>query len=216
MSCAIDKIHYLCNTRIMDIAPSPEKQLIVRKDTPYERIVMGEVYIPERVDTFNTAMTVEEVQRVAYDFMRRGLLTRIDEMHNQEESGCYVVESFIARAGDPDFIEGSWVLATQIVGDALWNKVLSGEYNGYSIMGHANRQAEMVTLTKVTELETETEDNLSGPLPTHKHTIHLIFGNEGSVIPTWTTNDLGHNHEVILTTATETAIDHNHRFVVIE
>jgi hypothetical protein len=192
------------------------KHLVTRSFDAYERIVFGEVYIPNRLDTYDTAMTPEEVRRVAYDFMKRGLLTKIDQMHNYEESGCYVVESFVARPGDPDFIEGSWVLGTQIVGDVLWQRVLDGEVNGYSIAGLSSRQPAMVTLTKVSELETETDPNLSGPLPQHSHTIHMIFDSDGNIIPTWTTNNFGHNHEVLMTTATEHNIDHSHRFTVME
>jgi hypothetical protein len=191
---------------------SGERRLVLRDEK--ERIVMGEVYIPNFVDTFGTTMTPEEVKRVAYDFMRKGLLDHIDEMHNYQKSGNYVVESFIARKGDPDFVEGSWVIATKIENDEVWKKILNGEYNGYSIAGRSNKQRAYVSLSKIKELEVESEENLDGPLPPHVHRIHLIFNDDHRIFPTWTDTALDHAHEVLYTTATERELDHSHRFVV--
>lgn len=177
---------------------------------------MGEVYVPMHLDTFNTTMTKEEIKRVAYEFMRKGMLDHIDEMHNYQKSGSYVVESFIARAGDPDFVEGSWVLATKIEDDVVWDKVIRGEYNGYSIGGKATREKALVKLTRIKELELRTENNSDSSFEEHNHAIHLMFDKGGKIIPTWTSTEHDHAHEVCYTTATELAENHNHRFVVIE
>ena len=177
---------------------------------------MGEVYIPMHLDSFNTTMTKEEIKRVAYDFMRKGYLDHIDEMHNYEKSGSYVVESFIARKGDPDFVEGSWVLATKIENDDVWDKVQRGEYNGYSISGKAKREKAMVKLTRIQDMELTTERSADPGVVPHEHVIHLIFDKDGKTVPTWTSRSLDHEHEVLYTTATEIANGHNHRFIVVE
>lgn len=189
-----------------------EKRLIIRND--YERVVFGEVYLPNHIDTAETAMTREEVKRVAYEFMRRSMLTKIDEMHNYKESGCYVVESFIARPGDPEFVEGAWVLGTKIDNDEVWEKVLNGEYNGYSIAGRAIREPAAVRLTRVVEMEVETE--LSEGDEPHSHYIHLFFNKDNQLAPCWTSSTLGHAHQVVATTATELTNDHLHKFIVVE
>jgi len=190
-----------------------ERHLIVRND--YEQVVFGEVYLPNHVDTAETAMTPDEVKRVAYDFMKRMMLTKIDEMHNYTESGCYVVESFIARPGDPDFVEGSWVLGTKIENDEVWEKVLKGEYNGYSIAGRALREPQVVRLSRVVEMEVETDENI-GDYEAHSHYIHLFFNDNNTLAPCWTSKTLGHSHKVTMTTATDDAEGHNHKFVVVE
>ncbi len=192
----------------------PHKNLIIRND--FERIVMGEVYVPMHLDTFHTTMTKEEIKRVAYDFMRKGLLDHIDIMHDYKKSGCYVVESFIARAGDPDFVEGSWVLATKIVDDSLWQRVLNGEFNGYSIGGRATREAALVNLTRLKEIELRTQPSINSDIEEHTHVIHAFFDDEGNLIPTWTSKDVGHEHRVLSATATEIELNHNHRYVVVE
>lgn len=193
---------------------SSNKKLIIRNES--ERIVMGEVYIPMHLDSFNTTMTKDEIKRVAYDFMRKGLLDHIDEMHNYQKSGSYVVESFIARTGDPDFVEGSWVLATKIENDEVWGKVVRGEYNGYSIGGRSTREKAIVKLTRVQDMELKTERSIDSEMEPHDHKVHLIFDRDGKLIPTWTSRELDHEHEVIYTTATGIAKNHNHRFVVVE
>jgi len=198
---------------VMIGAPSNDKQLVIR-DT-YERIVFGEVYIPNHIDAHGTTMTREEVKRVAYDFLRKGFVNKIDEQHSWKESGCYVVESFIARDGDPDFVPGSWVLGTKIEGDALWQKVLNGEYNGYSIAGYSEREKAYVSLTRTRESDIETEFCLADGIDKHSHMIHIIFDDGGKIIPTWTSESFGHSHEVILSTATEIEASHNHRFVSV-
>lgn len=194
----------------MSNSNATNKHLIVRDS--YERIVFGEVYRPGFVDSHGTTMTVDEIRRVAYDFMKKGYVNRIDEQHSWKESGCYVIESFVARENDPDFYPGSWVLGTQIVGDTIWEKVLNGEYNGYSIAGYSGRNKVYVNLTRVTEADIETELNLAEDVTKHSHVVHLMFDPSGKVIPTWTSDALGHTHEVLLSTATEIELNHNHRF----
>lgn len=210
---AIDTLPLLCQKYNMSEV-ALHKRKILRND--YERIVFGEVYIPNHVDTAETAMTPEEVKRVAYDFMKRSLLTRIDEMHNYTESGCYVVESFIARPGDPDFVEGAWVLATKIENNDVWEKVLRGEYNGYSIAGLAGKESQLVKLTRITEMELTTEDNIEGPFAPHSHYVHLFFSDNGDLVPGWTGLSNNHAHQVTKTTATDETDAHNHKFVVVE
>ena len=195
----------------MSSSPDKNKRLVVR-DT-YERIVFGEVYRPGFIDSHGTTMTANEIKRVAYDFMKKGYVNRIDEQHSWKESGCYVIESFIARENDPDeFYAGSWVLGTQIVGDAIWDKVLRGEYNGYSIAGFSDETKTYVDLTRTTELDVETELNLSESMDKHSHVIHIVFDEDGKVIPTWSSEAMRHVHEVLLSTATEIELDHSHRF----
>ena len=57
----------------------------------------------------------------------------MDTEHNHQVSGATIVESFIARKGDPDFAEGAWVLGVRMTDGELWERVKSGELNGFSV-----------------------------------------------------------------------------------
>ena len=70
-----------------------------------ERLVFAEVYAPNRPDSDSEYMDAEGIKKMAYDFMQRMELDSVDSHHNNQlVPGCCVIESFIARKGDPDFI----------------------------------------------------------------------------------------------------------------
>ena len=58
----------------------------------------------------------------------------IDVNHQNDDvsAGVKIVENFIARADDPDFVEGAWVIGVHVLDDDIWNDILSGELNGFS------------------------------------------------------------------------------------
>jgi hypothetical protein len=110
-------------------------RLITRQGDPqWERLVFAELLVPETPNVFGDYWTREGIRQAAYLFAEKGY--GIDVNHDSEDisgaKGAYVVESFIARPGDPDFIEGSWVLGMRIADDKIWQAVLEGEINGYS------------------------------------------------------------------------------------
>lgn len=80
-----------------------------------KHIVLGVVYESNVRDTDGNFMTAEEIEKVAYRFMEQLRNTAIDKEHNGE-TGSYgtVVESFIAREGDPDFPRGAWILGVHV------------------------------------------------------------------------------------------------------
>lgn len=97
-----------------------------------ECLVTGQVYAPDTLDSHGHFMSRKELQRVAHQFMMDGLQTSIDVQHDNETIKATIVESFIARKGDPDFEEGSWVATVKIDDMDIWQKVKDGELNGYS------------------------------------------------------------------------------------
>lgn len=183
-----------------------------------KRLVYGEVYAPMRVDTDDEAMTADEIERMAHDFLARGKTDKIDVTHNYKESGCVVVESFIARKQDSDgFVEGSWVVCAKIIPDELWSDVKKGEINGFSFAGSADKEPIVVEVKVVRKLEGETEKSeTDGLLPPHSHEVKLAFDDSDKVIPTYTSSVYSHKHEVLRTTATEKEMSHSHRLVLID
>lgn len=177
------------------------------------RVVWGEVYIPDFPDTQGEFMSAAEVRKMAHGFLA-GMHNRdIDHEHDQQtDYDCVVVESFVARKGDPDFIEGAWVVGAHIPRDDLWEMVKSGEINGFSFMGvgFGSQVVIDIDIPEVVEGRTESASGHS-----HSYKVKLdadltILG--GSTDP----GPDGHVHEIRNATLTEVAADHVHRFNLMD
>lgn len=191
------------------------KKLVIKSDE--KRLVFGEVYAPLRVDTDNEAMTAEQIERMAHNFLAKGRLWKVDTSHNLKMSGCVVVESFIARKNDPDgFIEGSWVLGVKVLPDDLWSAVKSGELNGFSFYGMVEKRAMKAKVIATKRLTGKTELSTDGSLPPHAHDVDMMFGENGAVIECETAEELGHTHKITQATATKASKDHSHRLIISE
>ena len=184
----------------------------IKKIDGDEQIVFGEVYAPGFPDSQGDFASAETIKEMAYDFMRRGLMSRIDVGHSMTESGCYVVESFIARAGDPDFIPGSWVLGVKIPDASLWRMVKSGELNGFSMGGWGERVSRQLVFELPEQLEGLTEEAAG-----HCHAFVVKYDAEGNFLggQTLPAPD-GHTHRIMAGTVTEIARGHSHRFSYVE
>jgi hypothetical protein len=191
------------------------KKVVIKSEE--KRLVYGEVYAPLHIDTDNEAMTAEEIEKMAHNFlMKMGSTSKIDVQHNFSESGCLVVESFIARKNDPDeFIEGSWVLGVKILPDEVWEAVQKGELNGFSFAGNAESETIRTRVSVTKKMAGSTERSKEGLLPEHNHFVEIEFGENSEVIKGSTDIVLGHKHKVLKTTATEKEMDHSHRLVLV-
>jgi hypothetical protein len=113
------------------------REISFKKADLEKHIVYGEVYVPYRVDTDGNWMEPAEIEKTAHGFMERLRTTKIDKQHNEQPEEGAVVESFIARPGDPDFTAGSWVLGTHVLKQETWDAIVKGEITGYSMAGVA-------------------------------------------------------------------------------
>lgn len=191
------------------------KRIVVKSEA--KRLVYAEVYSPLHVDTDNEAMLAEEIEKAGHAFLASGKVDRIDVRHDTKKSGCLIVESFIARKNDPDgFIEGAWVLGVKVVPDELWEKVLSGELNGFSFMGSVNRVPVKAQVRVARKMLGETEDAGGELVPKHFHELSISFDEDGTVVPGQTDESQAHVHPIGRATATEKALEHSHRMILIE
>jgi hypothetical protein len=191
-------------TAIENIAVPIKKADIVRKQ------VFGEVYAPNAPDSHGDFMTEDSIREMAYKFMKDGRMGNVDTMHDNELNGSYVIESFIARKGDPDFIADSWVVGVQCSDDS-WEKVENGEINGFSM--------EALVQKTPTLIEMEIPDWVTGGTSItqgHSHTFKVAFDIAGSFNGGVTDTVDGHFHNIRKGTITEDANDHNHRFSFVE
>ena len=116
-----------------------------KKDTE-QRIVYGAVLVPYEVDLQGDIETPEEIEKAAHKFLS-GFQT-IGDMHEKFKGIGNLLESSIAQV---DFMlngvyvkKGSWVIATKVVEDDVWDKIKKGELTGYSIGYSATRVSESV------------------------------------------------------------------------
>lgn len=179
---------------------------------PEQRLVFAEVYAPMIPDSGGDYMTREGIQKAAYKFMKNNRLDQVDTQHNNElVKGATIVESFIARKGDPVFIEGSWVVGMHIDNDEMWAKIKKGEINGFSL--------EAMACTSTGEVEVEVPPVVSGMTSKsdqHTHEFFVTFNDQGKFMGGRTSMDEGHSHLIKGGTVTETERGHNHRFCSVD
>jgi hypothetical protein len=189
----------------------------IRKDDvpgePEQRMVWAEVYAPDRPDSDGEFMTAEEIRKMAYAFSKKMAFDQVDHQHDNEvTAGVCIVESFIARKGDPDFIAGAWVVGVHIPDDGLWDMVKKGEINGFSMEALVCREeveVDIVIPPVVSGMTSKSED--------HTHEFYVNYDNEGHFRGGVTSKVNDHVHQIIAGTVTEKAEDgHSHLFSSVD
>lgn len=189
-----------------------DSSVLIKKADEELQIVWGEVYAPGFPDSQGDYMTAETVRKMAYSFMQKSALGSIDTGHTRQTNGSYIVESFIAREGDPVFIPGSWVVGVHVPDTSVWGLVKSGELNGFSLDGMGIRVPTKLEIEMPELLKGETEE-----VDGHKHGFIVKFGEDGTFLGGMTTEaEDGHVHEILKGTVTETVMGHAHRFSFLE
>lgn len=186
---------------------------IVKKSSePAQRLVWGVVYAPNVPDSDGEFMTAGTIQKMAYDFMRKLAQDKVDHEHNNELTpGVCIVESFVARKGDPDFPEGAWVACAHVNDDALWDKVEKGEINGFSVEAMVLREPQEVELDFppiIHGFTTKSEE--------HEHEFYISYDENAKFRGGVTNTVNGHSHVIKAGTHTEEAAGHTHRFNAVD
>lgn len=183
-----------------------------KDDEGYQRIVYAEVIIPDVPNTAGDFHTKDSVRDFAYGFMVTGFDLDVDH-DNVVRGALKVVESFIAREDDPDFIPGSWVVGVYVGDDDVWEQIRRGEINGYSWEGFVKfLEAEVEMLADVSRAGRTEADMVDG----HTHEFVAIVDGSGRVIAGGTTEVDGHSHTIRSHTFTESADGHSHIFNIVQ
>ena len=176
------------------------------------RLVYGEVYAPNRPDVDGDYMTEEHILNMAHDFVRKGRMGQVDIQHdNRIVPGIQVVESFIARSDDKDFIPGSWVVGVHVNDEAIWSAIKKNEINGFSmeaLVMREDREVEMEIPSIVKGLTSKTED--------HTHQFFVTYDDQGKFLGGITDDVNGHNHKIVGGTVTEQTNQHRHHFSSVD
>lgn len=190
----------------------------VQKVDDARRVVLGLVYEPDVLDTYGEFMLVEDVEAMAYRFLQIQGSDVIDTNHDNVPNGCYPVESFVARAGDPDFPEGAWVLGVKVPDDHMWRQVKSNEINGFSFEALVRPVPVRASVRTTRDLVGETESCPAAKSDDgHNHVYFVQVDRKGLVTRGWTSEaEDGHSHKIKKASFTEPAGPdrHTHRFFV--
>lgn len=191
---------------------SLEMRLVQREDRTYDQVVLAEVLVPEVANVFADYWTRDAIKEAAYLFMREGFGIDVEHDNIDRTGDVYLVESFIVRPGDPDFIEGSWVVGLRIEDPDLWQQVLDGEINGFSYEAIVAFLEATLTIdddgvrTGVTE--PDEEDG-------HTHTFMVIVDDTNRPVSGGTDVVNGHSHKITTHTVTDEAGGHVHRYNLV-
>jgi hypothetical protein len=175
------------------------------------RLVFGEVYAPNKIDAFGWFMEPTEVEKMAHRFMKLDLSTCIDTNHDNVPNGSYPVQSFIAREGDPQFTPGAWVLGVKVTNETLWNAIVKGEINAFSMEIYVKKVPATVQYEVVGKQVGMTEPAGDDQ---HTHYFYAEVDTSGRVVKGKTSTNAGHYHEIDVNSVTQATNNHAHRFFV--
>lgn len=194
---------------------SVEHSFKFKIESEEEQTAKGEVYVPGAMDSQGDAMTRHEIRKTMFQWMIAGRQMQIDTEHDLINNGCAAVECYQAEDHDPIYKSGSWVLTTKIFDPVLWQKVKSGELNGYSLYtdDFNQRKIEKIKIIRAKRLAGTTEKSTSNNIFKHDHELELELSDNGRVVPTKTKTKRGHYHKVTKLTATEEESGHSHRLI---
>lgn len=194
-----------------------DRHVSIKKADAVRQVVYGEVYVPNVPDSQGDFMNAEEITQMAWRFCARGASQMVDKNHDNKMSGAAVVETFIARKGDPEFAEGAWVVGVWCP-DEVWKSVERGELNGFSmqasVFGVPGRTLELWVPEEL--------DGATHEADGHSHLYLVKFDDEGKISggralardPSG--RSLDHTHTIVKGTVTEAAMGHTHRFAVMD
>ena len=110
-----------------------------------QRLVLGPVLIPEKIDLQGEIISAHEIEKTAHGFLKAALTgkARPGEMHTEFDKKLDVVESYImpcdGMINNQMVKKGTWMLCVHVNDDAAWAKVLKGHYKGFSVGGFARK-----------------------------------------------------------------------------
>lgn len=188
-------------------------RLHTRNDTQYERVVFAEVIVPEAPNVFGDYWSKEAVKEFAYAYMRTGFIIDVQHDRTDVSGKVKVVESFIARQGDPDFIVGAWVVAMYIGDDDIWQQVLDGDINGYS---YEALVLALPAILRVEDTGMRTGSTTSTAIDTHTHDFFVIVGEDERPVEGGTSVTDGHAHTISTHTFTDYTNGHRHRYNLVK
>lgn len=120
------------------------------EETDGEGRIYVTVYEPGVKDAQGDSASAEEIQKACENFSKKGMLKKNDVNHNMSPVlDCYIAQNYILKAEDkahfPDTKIGAWVQVIKFdnLDSDLWKKVKAGKFNGVSLYGQAEDNADI-------------------------------------------------------------------------
>lgn len=177
------------------------------------QIVYSEVYAPMLPDSDNEFMDEAGVMEMAHNFMRSLRLKNCDVQHNNVcVDGACIVESFIARKGDPDFIAGAWVIGMHVPDARVWKQIENHEINGFSLEALVRQIPCVIEIEVPDVIEGTTMKSEDG----HVHKFYVSYDDNGKFQGGYTDTVDGHMHLIRGGSVTEKAANHAHRYSYLD
>ena len=186
---------------------------IRKNEDGFEHIAFAEVLVPDKPNVYGDFHTKESVRDFAYGFMVGGFSIDVEHDNNDVTGKVHVVESFIARPGDPDFVEGAWVVGIYVPDDELWQDILDNKINGFSY--EALVSAIQATVD-VPDIRVRTGITEPDPFDGHTHYFTIVLGDDERPYMGGTSYTNGHVHSISTHTYTDDAFEHKHRYNFID
>jgi hypothetical protein len=105
------------------------------------RLVYSVIAEPDTVDAQGDTMSAETIETMAHNYMLNS--RKFDNRHDWRAVDASPVESWIQREDTILLGEkikaNSWVIGVKVFADHIWQKVLSKEYQSFSIGGRGVR-----------------------------------------------------------------------------
>lgn len=193
-------------------------KFVCRDDSPWEQYVLCALLVPDVPNVYGDIYTAAAIKEFAEAYASNNY--GLDINHDQEDvknSKVVLVESFIVRKGDPDFVEGSWVVGLKVTDSEVWNDILTGKLNGLSYEAEVLMTPVLIQNLRNRQVSGAT---LPDPIDGHTHTFLVIVDGLNNPISGGTGVTNGHSHRIVRHTVTVSAPDdqgraHSHRYQVL-
>lgn len=131
---------------------SKEKPVQVCLTKDEKHIVMGAVLIPDKPiyrnqggEEFYIQFSAETIEKLAHQYLAKDRVYSFTQQHEDVADDIYVVETWLktsendkSKDYDLDVPVGSWLMAAKVENEEIWQKIKSGEMNGFSIEAFVN------------------------------------------------------------------------------
>lgn len=122
-----------------------EKIIPIMKMDNAKQIVYGVVLAPNEIDAQDDFMEPEDIEAAAHKYLSE---SRVIGKNHSDPIHAVPVESFIApedfevsgQYGPQPVKKGSWVLGVKVNDPEEWQKIVDGDYTGFSVGGVGSRQ----------------------------------------------------------------------------
>lgn len=120
--------------------------IAIAKADKQKQIVYGVILTPDEIDAQEDFMNADDIEAAAHKYLEK---SRVIGSRHAKPTDAFPVESYIAPQDlqfdggpyGPQLVKkGAWVLGVKVPDPAEWEKVATGEYQGFSVGGFGLRE----------------------------------------------------------------------------